>query len=63
MSEVDDIWFSTAPAAEIFGVAAKVAPAEELIWQKAFVMERERFDGADVIHLLANCAAQSTGNT
>jgi hypothetical protein len=23
-----------------------------MIWSKAFIMERERFDGADVIHLL-----------
>jgi hypothetical protein len=23
-----------------------------MIWSKAFVMERERFDGADVAHLL-----------
>ena len=26
-----------------------------MIWQKAYVMERERFDGADVAHLLLNC--------
>jgi hypothetical protein len=25
---------------------------EEMIWSKAFVQERERFDGADVMHLL-----------
>lgn len=59
LSEVDDVWFSTAPATEIFGITAKIVPVEELIWQKAFVMERERFDGADVIHLLASCAAQA----
>jgi len=27
-------------------------PAEEMIWSKATIMERERFDGADVAHLL-----------
>jgi hypothetical protein len=58
LGEVDDVWFSAAPATETFGIAAKIAPAEELIWQKAFIMERERFDGADVIHLLASRAAQ-----
>jgi hypothetical protein len=26
-----------------------------MIWQKAFIMERERFDGADVQHLLRSC--------
>jgi hypothetical protein len=25
---------------------------EEMVWQKAFIMERERFDGADVVHLI-----------
>jgi hypothetical protein len=30
----------------------KIVPAEELVWQKSFVMERERFDGADVMHIL-----------
>ena len=27
-------------------------PVEETIWSKAFIMERERYDGADVAHLL-----------
>ena len=27
-------------------------PIEEMIWSKAFLMERERFDGADVLHLI-----------
>jgi hypothetical protein len=27
-----------------------------MIWSKAFVMERERYDGADVAHLLHACA-------
>jgi hypothetical protein len=40
----------------IFGMRMRVAPPEELIWQKAYIMERERFDGADVAHLLASCA-------
>ena len=34
----------------------KLAPAEEMIWSKAFIMERERYDGADVAHLLHACA-------
>jgi hypothetical protein len=27
-------------------------PIEEMIWSKSFLMERERFDGADVLHLI-----------
>jgi hypothetical protein len=47
---VDDEWFTHAVPME--GGSARLCPAEELIWQKAFIMERERFDGADVNHLL-----------
>ena len=28
-----------------------LCPPEEMIWSKAFVQERERFDGADVLHV------------
>ena len=38
--------------AEAVGVPVLICPAEELLWSKAFVMERERYDGADVIHIL-----------
>jgi hypothetical protein len=47
---VDDDWFKYAVTLE--EGAALLCPAEELIWQKAFIMERERFDGADVAHML-----------
>lgn len=47
---VDDEWF--AHAISLAPGSARLCPAEELIWQKAFIMERERFDGADINHLL-----------
>jgi hypothetical protein len=49
---VDDEWFSHAPRDAIFDVPVSLCPIEEMIWSKAFVQERERFDGADVAHLL-----------
>jgi hypothetical protein len=48
---VDDAWFTNAKTATIFGHSCLVAPAEEMIWSKAFVNERERYDGSDVNHL------------
>jgi hypothetical protein len=30
----------------------RICPVEESIWSKAYIMERERYDGADVAHLL-----------
>jgi hypothetical protein len=55
---VDDDWFTHSVEAEVLGVKARLCPAEEMIWSKAFIMERERFDGADVIHILRARAAQ-----
>jgi hypothetical protein len=49
---VDAEWFEYAVPAVVFGVPVAVCPVEETIWSKGFVMERERFDGADVAHLL-----------
>jgi hypothetical protein len=52
VAEVDDGWFEHAIDAKVFGLPVQLCPAEETIWSKAFVMERERYDGADVAHLL-----------
>lgn len=52
VAPVDDGWFEHAVQAEAVGVPVWLCPAEELLWSKAFVMERERYDGADVIHIL-----------
>ena len=52
VAAVDDGWFDHAIEGEVLNVPVKIAPAEETLWSKAFVMERERFDGADVAHLI-----------
>jgi hypothetical protein len=56
LARVDERWFENAVEEEVLGVSAQLAPAEEILWSKAFIMERERFDGADVAHLLLNRA-------
>ena len=58
IAEVDDEWFQHASDAEVLGVPVRICPPEEMIWSKAFIMERERFDGADVAHLLHERAAR-----
>jgi hypothetical protein len=52
VAEVDDAWFEHALEAKVFGLPVQLCPPEETIWSKAFVMERERYDGADIAHLL-----------
>jgi hypothetical protein len=56
IAEVDDRWLTHAVEDEVLGVPVRLCPVEEMIWSKAFVMERERYDGADVAHLLHDCA-------
>lgn len=55
---VDDVWFERAADAHVLGVPVKICPPEEMIWSKGFIMERERYDGADVAHLIHHRADQ-----
>jgi len=49
---VDDDWFRFSDGGNVFGRPVRITPIEEMIWSKAYIMERERFDGADVAHLI-----------
>lgn len=52
VATVDDRWFEYAVPAQVFGVDTLLIPAEEMIWSKGLIQERERYDGADVAHVL-----------
>lgn len=52
VAAVDDLWFQHAVKDQVFGVDVELIPAEEMIWSKGLIMERERFDGADVAHVI-----------
>jgi len=52
MVPVDEEWFTHAVPATVLDEEVLLVPAEEIIWSKAYIMERERFDGADIAHLL-----------
>lgn len=52
VARVDDVWFEHAVKEKVFGVDVELIPAEEMIWSKGLIMERERFDGADVAHII-----------
>ncbi len=55
---VDDSWFERAVPHDVLSVDVRLCPAEETILMKSFIMERERFDGADVAHLIRDRAAE-----
>src|SRR5438067_715900 len=52
VAEVDDLWFQKAVPGRVLDMDVKLIPAEEMIWSKGLIMERERFDGADVAHVM-----------
>jgi predicted nucleotidyltransferase len=56
LCDVDDSWFERAQNDELLGLHVKLCAPEEMIWMKAYIMERERFDGADIAHILQSCA-------
>jgi nucleotidyltransferase DUF2204 len=56
VTPVDEQWFTNSSNATVLGVEVRLAPPEEMLWSKAFVMERERYDGADIMHILRSRA-------
>jgi hypothetical protein len=49
---VDMAWVEHAHPKSLFGVPCRVLAPEELIASKLFVTRRERFDGADIAHVV-----------
>jgi len=49
---VEDSWIARARPAVVFGVETRVLAPEELVASKIFVAKRERFDGADIAHVI-----------
>lgn len=52
IARVDDLWFTHSVPGQVLNVETRLVPVEEMIWSKAFAMDRCRFEGADVAHLL-----------
>lgn len=57
LAVVDDEWFAHAPMGTVLGHSLPLCPVEEMVWSKSYIGERERYDGADVMHLLRACGA------
>jgi hypothetical protein len=52
LTPVDDEWFHDNAVADVLGVPVRIANMEDGMLSKAFIMERERYDGADIAHLI-----------
>lgn len=55
---VDQSWVDRGSPADIAGVPSRVLAAEELLASKLFVTRRERFDGADTVHIIFGTKGQ-----
>ncbi|MFP4093317.1 MAG: nucleotidyltransferase family protein [Cyclobacteriaceae bacterium] len=49
---VDDRWFRHSVQGRLWDVEVAFISAEDLLWGKLYIQHRERFDGADINHLL-----------
>jgi hypothetical protein len=49
---VEESWINRAPPTRLCGVESRVLAPEELLASKLFVTRRERFDGADIAHII-----------
>jgi hypothetical protein len=49
---VQDSWIEHACPADVCGVPSRVLAPEEILASKLFVTRRERFDGADIAHII-----------
>jgi len=50
--EVEDLWIERSRPAVVYGVETRVLAPEELVASKLFVARIERFDGADIAHVI-----------
>ena len=49
---VTDSWITRSRPAVVIGIPTRILAAEELLASKIFVVRRERFDGADIAHII-----------
>jgi hypothetical protein len=49
---VSEEWFEPAPQIELFGTKVRLVAPTELVWSKALVQRRDRYDGADIATII-----------
>lgn len=58
IAQVNSDWYEHASKTTLFGLEVALCAPEEILWSKAFIMDRERFDGADIAHLIHDAGEQ-----
>ncbi|WEX10234.1 hypothetical protein [Chelativorans sp. AA-79] len=49
---VSDLWFEHSCETSLLGHPVRLVGPTELVWSKLFIQNRDRYDGADVVHLI-----------
>jgi hypothetical protein len=49
---ITDSWFAEKHTCQIYGTEVQLVSPTELVWSKVFVQNRERYDGADIAHVI-----------
>jgi len=55
MTMIDQHWFAHAVRGNVVGIDVLIAPPQDIILSKAWAAGRERYDGADIVHLIRAC--------
>jgi hypothetical protein len=51
-AEVDEAWVARGPLLNLRGEICRVVPAEEMVWDKLYIFQRDRCDWPDVLNLI-----------
>jgi hypothetical protein len=52
LAQVDDEWFTFAQEGRLLDFTVKLIPPEEMVWSKSCIMTRDRYDLADIVHVI-----------
>ncbi len=55
---IDELWMS-GPSIDVHGRLLKVLPAEAMLWDKLYIMQRDRCDWPDLLNLLYSVGPQA----
>jgi hypothetical protein len=56
LAQVDEEWFTFAQEGQLLDFTVELIPPEEMIWSKSFIMTRNRYDLADIVHVILHQA-------
>jgi hypothetical protein len=51
-AEVDEAWLTRGDLVKLHGRTVRLLPAEELMWSKLYIMQRERCDWGDLLNIM-----------